>query len=90
MEELRDFRPATVEEAENVLAARLSEHGVALSPAVCIHEGRMVTVSSSIVVLGPGVARYRHSEGRPCEHPAQGLSHLLGDPAGIGTPSPVA
>jgi len=27
--------------------------------------------------LAPGVARYRHAEGRPCEHPFVDHSHLL-------------
>jgi uncharacterized protein with NRDE domain len=48
-------------------------------PAVCIHDGRMVTVSSSIVVLGANLARYLHAEGRPCEHALLDHSQELKD-----------
>jgi hypothetical protein len=37
----------------------------------------MVTVSSSLVGLGPRGARYRHAEGRPCEQPPRDVSGLL-------------
>ena len=84
MRELSGWTPRTVAEAERGLIARLSEHD---APAVCIHAGRMVTVSSSIVVLGPSEGRYLHAEGRPCERPFEDLSRLL---APIGTPTRVA
>jgi hypothetical protein len=69
--ELEGFRPRSLGEAEGRLEELLRSHGDPASggPAVCLHQGRMVTVSSSSVWLAPGEARYRHAEGRPCEHP---------------------
>jgi len=84
MSELQDFQPATAEDAEQGLIARLSQHASDGRPAVCIHEGRMVTVSSSVVVLGAGLERYRHVEGRPCENAAEDLSSLF---RGAGVPA---
>lgn len=69
--ELEGFRPRSLDQAERRLEELLRSHGDPASgvPAVCLHRGRMVTVSSSSVWLAPGEARYRHAEGRPCEHP---------------------
>jgi hypothetical protein len=80
MRELADFRPRSLAEAERRLDALLRSHGDASAglPPVCLHEGRMVTVSSSSVWLAPGGARFRHAEGRPCEHAYVDQSHLLG------------
>ena len=47
------------------------------APPVCLHEGRMVTVSSSIVWLAADEARYLHVEGRPCERPFVDHTDLL-------------
>jgi hypothetical protein len=81
LDELSGRRPGTEAEAERGLLARLAEHdgaaGGAPMPAVCIHEGRMVTVSSSLVHLTPDRARYLHAEGRPCENPFLDFTPLL-------------
>ena len=45
--------------------------------AVCIHTGRMVTVSTSLFRLSPGGTRYIHIEGRPCTTPLRDMSQLL-------------
>lgn len=81
--ELAGWRPAAIGAAEERLAALLASHGTAAdgrrdaSPAVCLHQGRVVTVSAAMVWLTPGGARYRHIEGRPCERPWTDYSHLL-------------
>jgi len=80
LDQLRDERPRSIEKAEQRLGDLLRSHGTAGEAAVCLHEGRMVTVSSSLVWLALGEARYRHAEGRPCEHPFTDYSHLLDDP----------
>jgi transport and Golgi organization protein 2 len=69
--ELEGFRPRSLDEADRRLEDLLRSHGDRSTglPAVCLHQGRMVTVSSSSVWLTLGEARYRHAEGRPCEHP---------------------
>jgi hypothetical protein len=71
LEDLAAWRPTTRQEIERGLIERLRDHGAVTGarthPAVCIHEGVMVTVSSSIVHLEAGRARYLHAEGRPCE-----------------------
>jgi hypothetical protein len=64
-QQLREFQPRSIAEAESRLAAWLADHG-GPHPAVCLHEGRMRTVSSSHVWLAPGAARYRHGEGPSC------------------------
>ncbi len=83
MRELAGFRPRSRDEAERRLDDLLRSHGDDVSglPPVCLHQGRMVTVSSSSVWLAPGEAHYRHAEGRPCEHPFVDHSHLLRAPA---------
>ncbi len=80
--DLAGFTPGSLEEAEQRLDELLRSHGDSAAgvPAVCLHEGRMVTVSSSSVWLAPGEARYRHAEGRPCEHMFVDQSHLLREP----------
>jgi uncharacterized protein with NRDE domain len=45
--------------------------------AVCIHSGRMVTVSTSVFRLARKGARYIHVEGRPCVTPPSDLPELL-------------
>jgi uncharacterized protein with NRDE domain len=70
-------RPPAPAQAEETLAALLREHGEGGTPPVCLHQGRMVTVSSSLVRLDPSGARYLHAEGRPCEHAFQDQSRLL-------------
>jgi len=83
LDELRSWSPASPSEAERGVAERLRQHGVlepgqqGYLPPVCIHEGRMITVSSSIVSLSADRARYLHAEGPPCTHALTDLSHLL-------------
>ena len=81
--ELAGFSPRSREEAERRLDELLRSHGdpAAGIPPVCLHAGRMVTVSSSSVWLAAGEARYRHADGRPCEHPFEDRSSLLRAPA---------
>jgi hypothetical protein len=83
MRELAGFAPHSVAQAEQRLDALLRSHGDDASgiPPVCLHAGRMVTVSASSVWLAAGEARYRHAEGRPCEHVLADHSHLLRAPA---------
>lgn len=85
---LADFAPRSVAEAEERLMELLRSHGdpAAAVPAVCLHGGRMPTVSASCVWLAAGEARYRHAEGRPCEHPFVDHSHLLQPRPSGGTP----
>jgi hypothetical protein len=81
LERLRGFEPNSLSEAEERLGALLRSHGEDGSPPVCIHEGRMVTVSSSIVAFETGKSTYLHADGRPCEHAYQDMSALLTRPA---------
>jgi hypothetical protein len=78
LDALNGFAPVSSDEAVARLTALLAAHD---APAVCLHEGRMVTVSSSVVVLGGGEGRYLHAEGRPCERPYEDFSTLLDAPA---------
>jgi len=84
-ERLADFRPRTTAEAETRIAELLRSHGEPAGeyehelPPVCLHEGRMVTVSSALVWLAHDQARYLHAEGRPGETPYRDVSFLLGD-----------
>jgi uncharacterized protein with NRDE domain len=45
--------------------------------AVCIHSGRMVTVSASLFRIASAGARYIHIEGRPCTTPPHDVTALL-------------
>jgi uncharacterized protein with NRDE domain len=45
--------------------------------AVCVHSGRMVTVSTSLFRCGRTGVRYIHVEGRPCTTPPRDLTALL-------------
>ena len=89
LRDLRAWEPRTEHEVESGLAERLRLHGENGAPPVCIHEGRMVTVSASIVHLDPRGARYLHAEGRPCEHAFTDLTALL-EGAAVGTSRPLA
>ena len=75
--ELAGFRPRSVGDAERRLLELLSLHDDTGEPAVCIHSGRMVTVSSSLFVRTDAGARYLHVEGRPCTAAPRDLSELL-------------
>jgi hypothetical protein len=59
------------------LTSLLAHHGDATSPAVCLHEGRMQTVSAALIALSRDRVLYRHVEGRPCTQPFIDFSHLL-------------
>jgi len=83
---LEGWTPRSIDDAESGLIARLSLHAAAPSPAapagepaVCIHEGRMVTVSFSLVSFAGGEVTYRHAEGNPCERAPLDYSALLAD-----------
>jgi len=77
--DLAGWRPASLDQAIEGLEARLAIHAGERDgiPAVCIHEGRMPTVSSSLVWLAEGPARYFHAEGRPCVTPWNDFTALL-------------
>ena len=77
VEHLRGYVPGSPAEAEDHMATLLRRHGDDGAPAVCLHDGRMVTVSSSIVYLDEHGVRYRHAEGRPCERAFEDQSDLL-------------
>ena len=62
--------PATAAEpALERLAALLAHHGDGTSPPVCLHDGRMQTVSAAMIALSRERLVYRHGEGRPCTQP---------------------
>jgi hypothetical protein len=76
LREISSWAPQSVDDALSGLAGRLREHGGS-GDAVCVHEGPMVTVSSSRVWLAPTAARYLHIEGRPCVNAETDVSSLL-------------
>jgi uncharacterized protein with NRDE domain len=84
--ELSGFRPSGVEPALTRLAALLAHHGDASSPAVCLHEGRMQTVSAALLALTHTSTIYRHAEGRPCTTPFIDVSSLARGTANDETP----
>ncbi len=83
LDRLESFAQHSLAEAEAGLLELLRAHGDGArsggeaEPAVCLHVGRMVTVSSSIVFLARDGARYLHIEGRPCTGAPLDCSHLL-------------
>jgi len=82
---LRGWRPRDPADADRGLIERLSAHGDGEPggvPPVCIHDGRMRTVSAALIRLAPGHARYLHAEGRPCETPPVDFSRRLAEGAG--------
>lgn len=78
LEELIGFAPPSTDAAFDRLGALLASHGEHSRPPVCLHDGRMVTVSTARVVLGAGEARYLHGEGFACEATLVDHSPLLG------------
>jgi hypothetical protein len=84
-QDLAGFTPRTADEAAAGIDARLRMHAGG-HPAVCLHDGVMVSVSAARVILTPDDARYAHAEGRPCEHPFRDLTVLLGGEA-AGAPA---
>lgn len=93
MDRLASFAPGTRAEAECYLLGLLRGHGGAgrpgeePAPPVCLHEGRMRTVSSSIVFLDRDDARYLHIEGRPCTGSSLDCTHLLNGRLAARTPA---
>jgi uncharacterized protein with NRDE domain len=75
--DLRTRRPSSRSEAERLVMDRLRSHGENGAPPVCLHDGLMATVSSSLVWMDEHGARYLHADGRPCEHDYQDRSGLL-------------
>lgn len=75
---LAGYRPDSLEAAESRLGELLRAHD---PPAVCLHDGPMATVSSSMVYLARDRARYRHADGRPCERDWTDVTSLLSDTA---------
>ena len=65
--ELRGFAPHGRDAAWAELIARLAQHD---EPRVCLHDGRMRTVSFSLLAFTQDGVAYRHGEGRPCERDA--------------------
>jgi hypothetical protein len=82
--DLAFFRPLCVEKALQRLGDLMRSHGAERGiahprpvPAVCLHDGTMRTVSSTMVAIGPDRSRYLHADGRPCETRFVDHSHLL-------------
>ena len=80
---LARWAPGSAAEAERSLLDLLRSHGEEAragrpaAPPICLHEGRMRTVSTSLVHLTRDVARYLHVEGRPCTGALVDHSSLL-------------
>jgi len=72
--ELDGYRPGSVEEAWSRLGGLLGRHD---EPAVCLHEGRMVTVSTARIAMTPAATRYWHGEGLACRATLVDYSALL-------------
>jgi hypothetical protein len=83
LEDIAEKRPATRDEAFEVMAGYLRWHGSEERPAVCLHREVFPTVSSTLLALGagvPGGPAYRHAAGPPCVTPYQDYTSLLTDP----------
>jgi len=74
---LAGFAPASTDAALERLGGWLAFHGDDGTPAVCLHAGRMVTVSTARVVLGTEPPRYLHGEGCACRATLVDHSALL-------------
>jgi hypothetical protein len=72
--ELAGWFPAGPIDARARIMDLLASHA---PPAVCIHEGPMVTVSSFVVWLSATEATYHHVEGSPCVNRERDCTHLL-------------
>jgi hypothetical protein len=77
LDALAALPPTSRAEAEEQATALLRTHPEGTRPAVCIHDGRMVTVSSARVWLAPGECGYAHAEGHPCVTPFRDYGGLL-------------
>lgn len=91
--DLAFFRPLCIEKGLQKLGDLMRSHGAERGvadprpvPPVCLHDGVMRTVSSTLVAIGPERTRYLHADGRPCEARYADHSALLeapsADPAG--------
>jgi hypothetical protein len=69
LSQLASLTERAVEPALARLARLLAHHGDATSPPVCLHDGRMQTVSAALIALAHDRVRYLHAEGRPCTQP---------------------
>ncbi len=75
LEEIRESRPASPQEALDLMAGYLRSHA---SPPVCLHRDAFPTVSSSLIALGvTGRLRYLHAAGPPCVTEYKDYSSLL-------------
>lgn len=80
------FQASTPPAAEERLIELLAihEHPVegesGEQPPVCLHAGRMMTVSAAVVSFAGDRVTYRHIEGRPCTESPRDYSHLLARP----------
>jgi len=83
MRALAEFAPTGPDEAERGLMELLRLHGGERraggepAPPVCLHAGRMRTVSTALVYLARDAARYVHVEGPPCTGRPIDCTHLL-------------
>jgi hypothetical protein len=72
--DLAFFRPLCVEKGLQRLGDLMRSHGAERGvadprpvPPVCLHDGVMSTVSSTLVAIDPERTRWLHADGRPCE-----------------------
>ncbi len=79
LRQLAGFAPNSFEAAESRLTALLVSHGEGDGPPVCIHEGRMPTVSASSLRMSRGSVHYEHAEGPPCTHAFESCDALLAE-----------
>ena len=77
--ELRGFAPPSVDAGLKRLDGLLAAHGGA-TPAVCLHQGRMRTVSTARVWMSGKNVQYLHGEGTACRAVWSDHSNLL-DPS---------
>jgi uncharacterized protein with NRDE domain len=83
MRALAQFAPSGPDEAQRELMELLRLHGGERrasgepAPPVCLHAGRMRTVSAALVYLSHDGARYLHVEGPPCTGTTLDCTHLL-------------
>ena len=76
-EDIREKRPATVDQAVELMSEHLRSHGKGGAPEVCLHRDTFPTVSSSLIALGEGGPRYLHAQGSPCMNAYRDETSLL-------------
>ena len=80
---LQGFEAPSLAQVEGRLLELLALHDQPVEgergeqPPVCLHAGRMVTVSSALVSFVEGRVTYRHVEGQPCTGWPRDYGHLL-------------